>query len=459
MSLKAVSPLDGRYSSQTSGLGEYFSEYALIRYRVHVEIEWLILMSERPEIADVRAFTPEEIGVLRSWVETFDEAQAERVKEIERTTRHDVKAVEYYIRERMAGTSLEDAAAYVHFFCTSEDINNLSYAMMLRDGIEQEWRPLAERLVSEVTTLAEATSDIAMLSRTHGQPATPSTMGKELAVFAYRWKRQLDQLSRAEYLGKFNGTVGNYNAHLVTYPNASWEEISRALVERLGLTYNPLTIQIEPHDYMAEVFHNLIRFNTVTLDFDRDVWQYISLGYFRQKIVKGEAGSSVMPHKVNPIDFENSEANMGISNALLEHLALKLPISRLQRDLTDSSALRNIGVAVGHSLMGLKSALQGLSRLQVDPAAMQADLEDAWEILAEPIQTVMRKVGMKDAYERLKDLTRGARITQNDIRAFVQNLGLPPEDEARLLALAPATYTGLAAQLARQINREDCSSS
>jgi adenylosuccinate lyase len=456
MTLKAVSPLDGRYASQTAGLGDFFSEYALIRYRVRVEIEWLIVMSEHPEIADVRAFTPDEIGLLHAWIETFDEEQARRVKEIERTTRHDVKAVEYYLRERMDGTSLEDAGAFVHFFCTSEDINNLSYAMMLRDGIAQEWRPLAERLVSEVTALAEAMSGIAMLSRTHGQPATPSTMGKEFAVFAYRWQRQLAQLSRAEYLGKFNGTVGNYNAHLAAYPDAPWEEISRALVHRLGLTYNPLTIQIEPHDYMAELFHNLIRFNTITLDFARDVWQYISLGYFRQKVVKGEAGSSVMPHKVNPIDFENSEANMGLSNALLEHLAVKLPISRLQRDLTDSSALRNVGVGIGHSLMGLKSALQGLSRLQVDAAAMQADLDDAWEVLAEPVQTVMRKVGMKDAYERLKDLTRGAEITQEDIRVFVQNLGLPPEDEARLLALTPATYIGLAEKLAKEMMSYEC---
>jgi adenylosuccinate lyase len=449
MSLKSLSPLDGRYASQTAALRDYFSEYALIRYRVRAEIEWLQMMAERPEISDVRAFSPEERSALSALVAEFDEGQARRVKEIERTTRHDVKAVEYYIRERLQGTGMEDAGPFIHFFCTSEDINNLAYGLMLKEGIQREWTPLAERMVSEVAALAASTGGLSMLARTHGQPATPTTVGKEMAVFVARWRRQLDQLRRAEYLGKFNGAVGNYNAHLAAYPDAPWEEIARAFVERLGLTFNPITIQIEPHDYMAEIFHQLIRFNTITLDFDRDVWSYISLGYFRQKVVSGETGSSVMPHKVNPIDFENSEANVGISNALLEHLALKLPVSRLQRDLTDSSALRNVGVAIGHSLLSIKSTLTGLSRLQPDPNALQADLADSWEILSEAIQTVLRKTGDADAYERLKELARGAKLTQGALQEFIRSLRLPAQEEERLLSLTPAAYTGLAERLIR----------
>ncbi len=451
MTLRSISPLEGRYAGQVEGLSDYFSEWALIRYRVRVETEWLIMMSETREINHVRPFSEGETLLLRSWADTFDEYEAKRVKDIEERTRHDVKAVEYYLKERLQGTSLADVQEAVHFCCTSEDINNLAYALILKEGIEHEWLPLAFRVALRVADLAEATRDVPMLTRTHGQPATPSTMGKELAVFVYRWRRQLKQLEGAEYLGKFNGTVGSYDAHAVAYPRVSWEDVSRAFVGRLGLTFNPLTTQIEPHDYMAEIFHILVRFNNIVLDFDRDMWAYISLGYFRQRVVKEEVGSSVMPHKVNPIDFENSEANMGISNALLDHLASKLPISRLQRDLSDSSAQRNIGTALGNSIVGLQSALRGIARVQIDREALSADLDNAWEVLAEAVQTVMRKAGFANSYERMKDLTRGTAITKEDMQAFIQGLDLPEEDKNRLLSLTPATYTGLAGYLVRHI--------
>ena len=453
MSLRSLSPLDGRYAAQVQALSAHFSEWALIKYRVHVEIEWLIMMADRPELTHVRAFTDAERGWLRSWVPAFDDVQAERVKAIEQTTRHDVKAVEYYIKERLRGTSLESVSEAVHFCCTSEDINNLAYALMLRDGIQQDWLPLAQKMTDAVAALALATAGIPMLTRTHGQPATPSTVGKELGVFVARWHRQLRQVERAEFLGKFNGAVGNYNAHVVAYPDAPWEAIACTFVERLGLTFNPLTIQIEPHDYMAELFHTLMRFNTITLDFDRDMWTYISLGYFSQKVVKTEVGSSIMPHKVNPIDFENSEANLGVSTALLDHLAGKLQVSRLQRDLTDSSALRNIGVAVGHSVLALHSAIRGVGRVAVDEAVLQQDLEERWEVLAEAVQTVMRKTGHADPYEQMKALTRGQDITRETIQAFIRELDLPEEDKVRLLALSPATYIGLAEELARQATK------
>ena len=447
MSLRSISPLDGRYEAAVAPLADYFSEYALIRYRVIVELHWLLEMSERPEIGGVRAFTEAERAFITAWMAEFDEAAAARVKEIERTTRHDVKAVEYYIRERLKETSLADVEGFIHFCCTSEDINNLAYGMMLKEAVEQQWLPLAHRMVDQVAALAERTRGTALLSRTHGQTASPSTLGKELAVFVHRWRRQLRHVAAQEYLGKFNGAVGCYNTHVVAYPDAPWLEISRAMVERLGLTWNPLTIQIEPHDYIAELFHAVMRFNTVLLDFDRDVWTYVSLAYFKQKVVAGEVGSSTMPHKVNPIDFENSEANLGLSNAVLDHLASKLAVSRLQRDLTDSSALRNVGVGIGHSLLALQSTLRGLSRLEVSEGALNADLDHAWEVLAEPIQTVMRREGYADAYERLKELTRGARITQEGIQAFVRTLGLPQADEERLLALTPATYIGIGPEL------------
>ena len=454
MSLRTLSPLDGRYGDRLKNLASYFSEWALIKYRIHVEIEWLITMAERSEIEHVRTFTKEETDFLRSLVIEFDDAQARRVKEIEAETRHDVKAVEYYVRETIAGTSLRDVTESVHFCCTSEDINNLAYALMLKDGIQEEWLPNGQELISAATALAAETADVPMLSRTHGQSATPTTVGKELAVFVSRWQRQIDQVADSEYLGKFNGAVGNYNAHLVVYPDVPWEAAARHFVEdRLGLTFNPLTIQIEPHDYMAELFHRMMRFNAVLLDFDRDMWSYISLGHFRQKVVGAEVGSSVMPHKVNPIDFENSEANVGISNALLDHLAGKLQVSRQQRDLSDSSALRNIGVAIGHSLLAIHSAIQGLGRVEVDRDAVRADLEGAWEVLSEAVQMVMRKAGVENPYDQIKALTRGQAITQEIMEDLIRNLDLPDEDKLRLLALTPSDYVGLASELVRHIDR------
>jgi adenylosuccinate lyase len=454
MSVTAISPIDGRYAAQTEDLADSFSEYALIKRRVRVEIAWLLFLAERAEIAAVRPFSEVECAYLNGIANGFDAAQAERVKEIEQTTRHDVKAVEYFLQERLRDTSLADVIPCIHFCCTSEDINNLAYGLMLQGGVKDRWRPLAAKMVDRVAALAEETRAVAMLARTHGQPASPTTLGKEMAVFVHRWRRQLAQIDAVEYLGKFNGTVGNFHTHSIAYSGLPWEDLSRAFVERLGLTFNPLTTQIESHDWIAEMAHALIRFNTVTLGFDQDIWTYISLAYFKQRVVAGEVGSSTMPHKVNPINFENSEANLGISNALLTHLAAKLPVSRLQRDLTDSSALRNVGVAVAHSYVALHSTLRGLGVLEVNHAAISRDLDDAWEVLAEPIQTVMRRVGTPDAYERLKVLTRGASITKEGIQAFIADLGLPDADKQRLLALTPATYTGLAAQLVRHIKAE-----
>ncbi len=456
MSLRTLSPLDGRYSDRLKDLSSYFSEWALIKYRVHVEIEWLITMAERPEIDHVRPFSEEETGFLRTLVLEFGDAHAQQIKDIEAATRHDVKAVEYYVRETITGTSLEDVVESVHFCCTSEDINNLAYALMLKDGIQQEWLPKSQEMVILAAALAAETAEIPMLSRTHGQSATPTTIGKELAVFVARWQRQLAQVSGSEYLGKFNGAVGNYNAHLVVYPDVLWQAVARHFIEdRLGLTFNPLTIQIEPHDYMAELFHRLMRFNSILLDFDRDMWSYISLGYFRQKVVGTEVGSSVMPHKVNPIDFENSEANVGVSNALLGHLAGKLQVSRQQRDLSDSSALRNIGVAIGHSLLSIHSAIQGLGRVEVDREAVRDDLDGAWEVLAEAVQMVMRRAGLENPYEQIKALTRGQAITQEIMEELIRNLDLPDDDKLRLLSLTPSDYVGLAPELVNHIVQED----
>ena len=450
--IRAITPLDGRYAPQISSAADHLSEWALIKRRVQVEVEWLAEMADCADITDMRALTADEQAFLRSIVSGFDDDAANRVKQIERATNHDVKAVEYYIREQLAGTSLEDVGEWIHFCCTSEDINNLSHALMLKGALEQEWLPQADALVDGVASLANANARTPLLARTHGQAASPTTLGKELAVFVHRWQRQLRQIRNAEYLGKFNGAVGSYNAHAIAYPNADWQDISRHFVERLGLTHNPLTTQIEPHDYLAEIFHALIRFNTVTLDFDRDMWAYISLGVFRQKVVEGEVGSSTMPHKVNPINFENSEANVGISSALLEHLSTKLPVSRLQRDLTDSSALRNLGPAIGHSIVGLKSAQRGLRQVAVDKDFLAADLDNTWEVLAEAVQTVMRKHGSDDAYELLKTFTRGRSITQNDLRTFIAEQNMPAEDKKRLTALTPARYTGLAAELVSKMN-------
>jgi len=451
MSVTAISPIDGRYEAQTAELSAEFSEFALIKYRVRVEIEWLLFLSERPEIMEVRPFAEAETALLQSVMTGFDPAEAERVREIEQTTRHDVKAVEYYLQEKLRDTTLGDVIPFIHFCCTSEDINNLAYAQMLQQGMSRHWLPQARQMVGRVASIAEDTRAVAILSRTHGQPASPTTLGKELAVFVHRWQRQLQQIAGVEYLGKFSGTVGNYHTHSIAYPHLDWEHLARTFVERLGLTWDPLTTQIESHDYIAELSHALVRFNTILLGFDQDIWTYISLGYFKQRAVAGEVGSSTMPHKVNPINFENSEANLGVSNALLVHLAGKLPISRLQRDLTDSSALRNLGTAIAHSFIALQATKRGLGVLDVNQAAISRDLDPAWEVLAEPIQTVMRRASMPGAYERLKELTRGAGITQAGIQAFIADLDLPNADKQRLLALTPATYTGLAKQLVSHI--------
>lgn len=451
MSIKSLTPLEGRYGAITQPFGDYFSEWALIKYRVHVEVEWLIAMAANPDFAEIRPFTAEEISFLRNIVATFDDEKALRIKEIERTTNHDVKAVEYFLRETMGAMSLGDLLEFIHFSCTSEDINNLSYALMLKHGVNDVWLPSAETLVKMVSAMAEEEKDIPMLAHTHGQSASPTTIGKELAVFVYRWNRQLKQLRALEYLGKFNGAVGNFNAHSIAYPEVDWEQVSRSFVESLGLTYNPLTTQIESHDYVAEAFHALARFNNILLDFDRDMWLYISMGYFKQKAIPGEVGSSTMPHKINPIDFENSEANLGLSNAVLDHLANKLPISRLQRDLSDSSAQRNMGTGLAHSHIAITYTLKGLKKTVVNQEALAADLNHAWEVLAEAVQTVMRKFGHANSYDKLKAITRGKGISETDIKSFIESVDLPAADKQRLLALSPAQYVGIASSLLKHI--------
>lgn len=451
MSIKSLTPLEGRYGAITQPFGDYFSEWALIKYRIHAEVEWLIAMANNAAFAEIRPFTAIEITFLRDIVKNFDEKAALRIKEIERTTNHDVKAVEYFLRETLGAMSLADVLEFIHFSCTSEDINNLSYALMLKHGIEDVWLPAAETLVQAVAAMAGEKKAPPMLAHPHGHPASPTTVGKELAVFVYRWNRQLKQIRAQEYLGKFNGAVGNFNAHSIAYPEADWEMVSRSFVEGLGLTYNPLTTQIESHDYVAEIFNALMRFNNILLDFDRDMWLYISLGYFKQKAVAGEVGSSTMPHKVNPIDFENSEANLGLSNAVLDHLANKLPISRLQRDLSDSSAQRNIGTGIAHSHIALTYTLKGLKKTAVNTEALAADLNDAWEVLAEAVQTVMRKHGHANSYDKLKAITRGKGISEEDIKAFIQSVELPDADKQRLLALTPSQYVGIGTSLLKHI--------
>lgn len=451
MSIKSLTPLEGRYGAITQPFGDYFSEWALIKYRVHVEVEWLIAMAANPNFAEIRPFTAEEISFLRNIVATFDDEKALRIKEIERTTNHDVKAVEYFLRETMGAMSLGDLLEFIHFSCTSEDINNLSYALMLKHGVNDVWLPSAETLVKMVSAMAEEEKDIPMLAHTHGQSASPTTIGKELAVFVYRWNRQLKQIRALEYLGKFNGAVGNFNAHSIAYPEVDWEQVSRSFVESLGLTYNPLTTQIESHDYVAEAFHALARFNNILLDFDRDMWLYISMGYFKQKAIPGEVGSSTMPHKINPIDFENSEANLGLSNAVLDHLANKLPISRLQRDLSDSSAQRNMGTGLAHSHIAITYTLKGLKKTVVNQEALAADLNHAWEVLAEAVQTVMRKFGHANSYDKLKAITRGKGISETDIKSFIESVDLPAADKQRLLSLTPAQYVGIASSLLKHI--------
>ncbi|MGB5611140.1 MAG: adenylosuccinate lyase [Sedimenticolaceae bacterium] len=451
-SLTAISPIDGRYGSKTAELRPIFSEYGLIRQRVIVEVRWLQSLAAHPAIPEVPAFSPATQEQLEQIVSSFAETDAQRVKEIERTTNHDVKAVEYLLKEKIAGnTELERVNEFVHFACTSEDINNLSHAMMLRDGRDTVLLPLADKVIAAIRALAHAHAEQPMLSRTHGQPATPTTLGKEMANVVARLRRQREQIADTTLMGKINGAVGNYNAHLSAYPEVDWAAHAKQFVVSLGIEWNPYTIQIEPHDYMAELFDAVARFNTILIDFCRDIWSYISIGYFKQKTVAGEVGSSTMPHKVNPIDFENAEGNLGIANALFDHLAIKLPVSRWQRDLTDSTVLRNMGVGFAYSTIAWHSALRGIAKLEVNSAALNADLESNWEVLAEPIQTVMRRYGIEQPYEKLKALTRGQRIDQAGMRDFIDGLALPEQVKSSLKAMTPATYIGNAAQQARDI--------
>jgi len=450
--LTALSPLDGRYQEKTAALRPLCSEYGLIRYRLRVELAWLRLLADTPAISELPAFSATALARLAAIENTFDETGAARVKALEKATNHDVKALEYFIHEQFdSDAELAAAKGFVHFACTSEDINNLAYALMLRDTREHVLLPCLDGLIGTLTGLAHGAAQAPMLARTHGQPATPTTLGKELANVVARLRRQRDGIAAVQILGKFNGAVGNYNAHLAAYPDSDWPGLAQRLVSELGLAFNPYTTQIEPHDWMAELFDALARGNTVLIDLCRDVWGYVSLGYFRQQVVAGEVGSSTMPHKVNPIDFENAEGNLGLANALLEHLARKLPISRFQRDLTDSTVLRNVGVAAGYALLAWQSLQKGLGKLRVDDAALARDLGSAHEVLAEAIQTAMRRYGVANPYEQLKALTRGQAIDAVTLAAFIEGLPVPADEKIRLAALTPATYTGLAARLARDI--------
>lgn len=445
--ITAISPLDGRYASKVSELGECFSEYALLRNRVKVEVLWLLALCAEPGIPQCRPVSAEEEARLRAVVADFTPAEAEKIKAIEAVTNHDVKAVEYYLKEQIAGTSLEELSEFIHFACTSEDINNLSHALMLKDGLAA-LLPAQTEIIAGIVKLAADFKDVPMLARTHGQTASPTTIGKELAVFAARLRKQSANIDKVELLGKLNGAVGNFNAHLSAYPEVDWVKLTKGLIEKdLGLTQNLFTTQIEPHDYMAELFDGLTRWNTILIDFNRDIWTYISMAYFGQRTVKGEVGSSTMPHKVNPIDFENSEGNCGLANAIFTHLSQKLPISRLQRDLTDSTVLRNMGVGFGYSLLAYRSTLKGMGKLKLNEQKLAQDLDQAWEVLAEPIQTVMRKAGIEKPYEKLKELTRGNVIDRDTIRDFINGLNLAAEDKERLLAMTPASYIGLAPQI------------
>jgi adenylosuccinate lyase len=441
--LTAISPLDGRYADKTADLRAIFSEYGLIRHRTRVEIEWLKALAANPDLPEVGPLGERALHILDDISGRFDGRDAQRVKNIEATTNHDVKAIEYFLKEKIAGNEeLERVAEFIHFACTSEDINNLAYALMLQEARAQALLPRMDEIIDALAALARDYASDPMLARTHGQPASPTTMGKELAVFVQRLKRQREQLTAVVLYGKINGAVGNYNAHLAAYPEVNWPLVSREFVEGLGLRWNPCTTQIEPHDFMAEYFACVGRFNTVLVDLCRDIWGYIALGYFRQKTVAGEVGSSTMPHKVNPIDFENAEGNLGIANALFEHLAGKLPVSRWQRDLTDSTVLRNIGVAVAHTVIACQSCLKGLTRIEIARAALRADLDHAWEVLAEPIQTVMRRHGLHAPYEQLKQLTRGRVIDRAMLHQFIDGLGLPEAERQRLKTLTPASYIG-----------------
>lgn len=445
----AVSPIDGRYAGKVSGLKDYFSEAALMRYRLLVEVEWFIYLFNEVELEGTRKLLDLEVEMLRSLVTGFDGVAALRVKEIEKTTNHDVKAIEYYIKESVKGSGIEEFAEFIHFGCTSEDINNLSYALMLKDGMEKEVVPVVWGVVEDLKKLAKRWVDVPMMSRTHGQPASPTTVGKEIMNFVARMKRQLGILEQQEFLGKTNGAVGNYNAHLVAYPDLNWDELAKNFVESLGLKQNRFTAQIEPHDFVAEICDCMKRLNNVVMDLDRDMWTYISFDYFKQKLKEGEVGSSTMPHKVNPIDFENSEGNIGLANAVFEHLAAKLPVSRMQRDLTDSTVFRNLGVGFGYSVLAYKATIKGLNKLELNEAKLSADLDANWALLAEPIQMVMRRYGVEKPYEKLKKLTRGKCVTQKDIEKFVDGLDIPSDAKKRLKKLAPKDYVGAAVEIAK----------
>ncbi|AOS97988.1 Adenylosuccinate lyase [Microbulbifer aggregans] len=450
--LTAVSPIDGRYESKTAPLREVFSEYGLIRARVEVEVRWLQKLSKHPEISEVPAFDGEASQLLDDIVAKFSVEDAARIKEIERTTNHDVKAVEYFLKEKVsANAQLAAVNEFIHFACTSEDINNLSHALMLRAGRDQVLLPAMNQIISEIADLAKKFAEIPMLSRTHGQTASPTTVGKEFANVVARLRRQIKQIHDVELLGKINGAVGNYNAHLSAYPEVDWATNAEEFVTSLGLTWNPYTTQIEPHDYIAELFDAIARFNTILIDFDRDIWGYISLGYFKQKVVAGEVGSSTMPHKVNPIDFENSEGNLGLANAVFQHLASKLPVSRWQRDLTDSTVLRNMGVGAGYAVIAYAATLKGLGKLEINLDRLAEDLDNAWEVLAEPIQTVMRRYNIEEPYEKLKALTRGQGITQETLKTFIDGLEIPDDAKKDLYALTPASYIGNAVEQAKRI--------
>lgn len=451
-SLNAISPIDGRYGSKTNVLRRSVSEYGLLRMRVIVEVRWLQALAKHPQIIEVPALSNEASALLDQLAENFSEADAQAIKDIEKTTNHDVKAVEYFIKNKMAdNTELAAISEFVHFACTSEDINNLSHALMLREALEEGIVPELKNVITAIQDLAIEHAEQSMLSRTHGQTASPTTVGKEMANVAARLSRQLKQIENVEFLGKINGAVGNYNAHLSAYPDVDWQAHAEAFVTSLGLTWNPYTTQIEPHDYIAELYDAICRFNTILIDFDRDVWGYISMGFFKQKTIAGEIGSSTMPHKVNPIDFENSEGNLGIANAIMGHLSAKLPISRWQRDLTDSTVLRNLGVGLAHSLIAYQATLKGISKLEINAPRLEADLNNAWEVLAEPIQTVMRRYGIESPYEKLKELTRGRAIDQATIEAFVDTLDMPEQAKAELKKLTPATYIGNAVAQAKAI--------
>ncbi len=452
--LNAISPIDGRYRNKTGELGQIFSEFGLIKARVTVEVRWLQQLAQHTGIEEVKAFSSEANGLLESIVSDFSAEDAEAIKTIERTTNHDVKAVEYFIKQKIAdNTELNTVSEFVHFACTSEDINNLSHALMLKQGRDEELLPTLENVHSEIAAMAHAYADTSMLSRTHGQTASPTTVGKEMANVAARLQRQIEQIRSVDILGKINGAVGNYNAHLATYPKVDWQANAQQFVESLDLVWNPYTTQIEPHDYMAELFDAIARANTILIDFDRDIWAYISLGYFKQKVVAGEVGSSTMPHKVNPIDFENSEGNLGIANAVFGHLSAKLPISRWQRDLTDSTVLRNMGVGFAYSMIAYASTLKGIGKLELNTDRLAEDLGNSWEVLAEPIQTIMRRYHVDEPYEKLKALTRGQQITATVLEEFINGLDIPEEGKQAMRELTPANYIGNAVEQAKDLKR------